>query len=339
MSASVVRPAGDAGSARRPIEGVAVDRFARWLLAAVVLDLVVTRFIVRLAIFIPKGEPWATLSGVLGRIGAATDVLVPIVGVLVLAALLAQTRGTGRRGEPAMLAAVALVALSGFALVVIPTTPGLVLATDLLIIGVAAAAGLRSWRRGAGPVLARMGIVALAVAIALLALARAVGVVAAISTPVPGSLNVSPTLSAVAQLAFVIGAGLIGVCGIVDRGEARPPMRRWVVLGAGTALIVVLAWVRAPAAWDSLMIWSLGLSGAVPVPIVALAFGLVVAGLAGLHRRAPGLAVGASIVLASGIGLAASGLVLAGLLGLIVAASDEASGRDVTLSERMPSSS
>ena len=252
VSATAIRAVVDAGPAHVRVEDVAVDRLARWLLMAVVLDLLVTRFVVRLAIFIPKGEPWATLSGVLGRVGATTDVLVPIVGVLVLAALLAQSSRAGRRGEQAMLVAVTLVALGGFALVILPATPGTVLAMDVLIVAVAATAG-RSWGRGTSPPLARMGMVALAAAIALAALGRALAVAVAIGGPVAGASSGGPTLGAVAQFAFVIGAALIGLGGIIDGGRDGKAVRRWVVLGAGTALILVVAWMRAPAAWDSLI--------------------------------------------------------------------------------------
>ena len=49
-----------------------------------------TRIVARLAIFVPKGDPWATASAVLGRVGSVADVLVVIAGIAALGVLLSR---------------------------------------------------------------------------------------------------------------------------------------------------------------------------------------------------------------------------------------------------------
>ncbi|MEK6719985.1 MAG: hypothetical protein AABZ33_04855 [Chloroflexota bacterium] len=288
---------------------------ARLLLVAVALDLVVTRFVVRLAIFVPKGEPWATASGVLGRIGAATDAAVPLVGLVVLGVLLVDA---GRRRRPldaATLAAIAVVAFAGFAFIVLPPRVEVALVLEVVVALVAVAAAVRIGRTR-GPIVARVGVIGLAAGVGFAAISGAVelsGVAAASG----GSLGL--TLAAVGQLAFVAGALLVGSGGLVRSGRPEPARGRFVLLGLAAALfVVVMAW-RAPSMWGVLSIWSIGLAGAVPVPLVAIAIGFAAGGLPLLHRRSLGLAIGAAIVLLSGYDLAASGLLLAQLLGLAIA--------------------
>ncbi|MEX1173109.1 MAG: hypothetical protein WEG56_10920, partial [Chloroflexota bacterium] len=90
MGRSAAPRRAEAGSAGDVVPRVthAAAWLTRWLLVAVAADLLVTRFVVRLAIFIPKGEPWAAISAWLGRVGAMVDTLVPILAVLVLASML-----------------------------------------------------------------------------------------------------------------------------------------------------------------------------------------------------------------------------------------------------------
>lgn len=320
-----VPKAGDRGSS----QAMTIDRLARWLLVAVALDLLVTRLVVRLAMFIPKDEPWATTARVLGRLGAATDVLVPIVGVLLLGALLMRAAHGGRVVERVTLLAVGLAAAGGFALVVLPTTPGLVMAIDLFA-GVAAVGAVLALRhRDVVSPLVRLGLVALAAALVLVALGRALGVAEALGWVARAGSGAAAgaTVGVWAQLAFVTGAGLIGLGGILAGRASGSVSRRHLALASAAAFAVAAAWVRAPATWDSLTIWSLGLGGAVPALLVAVVLGLVIAGLPSLFRASPMVALGAAIVMAAGVGLAASGLVFAGLLGLIVAGSDTSGDR------------
>jgi hypothetical protein len=312
--AAPARPLGPAA-----LEGETVDRLARWLLLAVAFDLVLTRFVVRLAMFVPKGEPWASLGAVLGRVGAAADALVPIVGVLLLGALLLRSGRVGGRLEPAILVGIGAVAAGGLALVVLPPTPIGVLALDALVACLALAAGVRLLRVGGGvPRIALAGLASLAAALGLAAGARIVGAEAG------GEAGLA--VDALGQLAFVVGAALVGVAGAADVrrstvGAPRVRARRLAAAGGLVALVVLAGGAGAPLMWGSLAIWSVGLTAVVPTPLVALAAGLAVAGLPGLHGRAPAAAIGASVVLLAGYGLAASGLVLAGLLGLVVAGS------------------
>ncbi len=294
----------------------AVERLARWLLAAVVLDLLVTRFVVRLAMFIPKGEPWASMARALGRVGAATDVLVPLVGVLLLGALALRVSRHGPVSARVAVAATGGVALGGFALVVLPPSPGLVLGIALLVAVAAMAAAPRFLTIGPGPRMVRAGLLAVTAAIVLAASGTALGAGAALARHDPIGSGMA---AVVAQVAFVTGAALLGVSGIRAGRAAGAIPRRLVVAACLVTLVALAAWLRSAATWDSLSIWSVGLSGAVPGPLVALVLGLVIVGLPLLHRAAPMVAVGAATVLASGVGLAASGLVLSGLLGLIVA--------------------
>lgn len=289
---------------------------ARLLAIAVVLDLVVTRFVVRLAIFVPKGEPWATVSGVLGRIGAAIDAAVPLVGLVLLGALLVDA-GRGRRaGEALTLSAVAAVAAAGFAALVAPPRVEVALTVDVLIVIVAGV--VAPWVcRGPGPIVARIGVVGLAAGTGLAAVAEIFGLVGA---AMPGD-SPSLALAALGQLAFVAGALFVGIGGFVGSGAGGPGRARFAALGLAVAVVVLaIAW-RTPAMWGILSIWSVGLTGAVPAPIVALAIGCASAGLPLLYRRSAGLALGAAIVLLAGYDLAASGLLLAGLLGLALAGS------------------
>jgi hypothetical protein len=291
----------------------AVGRISLWLLAAVALDLVFTRFVVRLAMFIPKGEPWATMSAAIGRVGAAADALVPIVGLLLLGALLLGAGRVGGRIERAILIGIGVVAAGGFALVTLPPTPAVVLAIDLLVALIALATGARSLARARLPAVASAGLVALAASLALAAGARVVGAGSG------GSAGLA--VDALGQLMFVLGAALVGLAGVAQLRRPEFARRGLVAAGLVAALVVLVAGTRSPLMLGALAIWSVGLAAAVPTPLVALALGLAVTGLPALHRRAPAAAVGASVVLLAGYGLAASGLVLAGLLGLVVAGS------------------
>ncbi len=299
----------------------AVDRFARWLLLAVALDLVLTRLVVRLAIFVPKGEPLASVAAVLGRVGAATDALVPIMGALLLGALLLRAGHDGGRPERVLALAVTVVAVGGLGLVVLPPTPSIVVVLEAIVMAVAVAAGSRVLRSAPADPLLRVGIVSLIGAIVLASLGRIADV---------GVLGEAPSglaLGALGQVAYVAGAALVGLAGVIGAIRTRAPLRRPLVLGCGAALVVLAMGVGSPATWGALAIWSIGLAGLVPPIAIAIAVGLAVAGLPALHRRAPTLAVGLSIVLLAGYGPVGSGLVFAALLGLLLPRGEPVAGR------------
>lgn len=296
-----------------------IPTLARGLLAAVVLDLVVTRFLVRLAIFVPKGEPWATASSLLGRVGAATDVLVPIVGLLLLGAMLVRAGRSGDRIEQALLLGVAIVAAGGLALVVLAPTAALLAALELTVVAVAAGAGAGLTSTHAYGRAVRLGLGLLAAAIALGAGSRAVVALDAAGLSIAPAAAVGALVTG--QVAFVTAAAVLGLAGLAVAATARRrDARPWVpiLLGLVVFLVASAMVLGSPRMAGAFEIWSIGLAGIVPGLVVAAACGLAVAGLPALHRSAPRVAVGSAIVLLAGFGLAASGLVLAGLLGLVV---------------------
>lgn len=283
------------------------DVLARWLLIVVALDLVLTRLIVRLAIFVPKGEPWASVGGVLGRLAAISDVLVPIVGLLLLGALLLQAGRSGDRAEQLILVVATAAAVGGLALVQVAPTHLALAILGLVIVAVAVLAGVRIAGTVGVPRLARLGVVALAAAVAIAAM-----------TPIlSGHLH----LVAVGQSSFMAGALLVALAGLADVRQAVTRSWPLIVVAVVTAAGIMIADARAPATFAQLTIWSVGLTGALPTAAVALTVGLAIVGLPALYRRAPTIAVGSATVLLAGYGLAASGLVLAGVLGLVIATS------------------
>jgi hypothetical protein len=312
----------------------AVARLARWLLVAVALDLLVTRFFVRLAIFVPKDEPLATVGAVVGRVGAAIDALVPLLGLVLLGGLLLRAGRGGGLLERVQLLGIAVVGAGGFALLVLPPTAGAAVSLDLVVATLAVGAAVRLAHAAGASAIARVGLVSLAAAVALAAAGRVVvatGVLAGFGASFDGGTSGAPSLQPadlLGQVAFVAGAALVGLGGLGTTGQRRQLRRRSALLGLGVAGVVLAAATFAPLTWGSLQVWSLGLSGVVPAPVVALALGIAAAGLPALHRRAPAAAVGASVALLAGHGLAASGLLLAGLLGLVVAGTAGRDGAD-----------
>lgn len=300
-----------------PSTRVTIERLARWLLVAVGLDLVVTRFLVRLAIFVPKGDPFATASAALGRVAAAADALVPIVGILLLGFLLVWAGRAGSLTTRAMLIAVTVVGTGGFALVVYPPTPVVVVVLSLLIGSVALVSAARVGLDRGLAMPARLGLASLGLAVGAAATARALD-----ASGIVGSAAWWPdwigglTFGVIGEVGFVVGAALVGLAGL---RTPRTRSRRRAIIGLLAGLAVLVAGSVAPVSWATLTIWSVGLTGSVPVPLVAIAVGLAVGGLPAHHERRPSAAVGAAIVLLAGYGLAASGLVLASLLGLIIA--------------------
>lgn len=339
IAGAVARPA-----TRAAVTSVdAVGRVSRWLLFAVGLDLIVTRLIVRLSIFVPKGEPWASLSSGFGRIGAVADVLVPIVGIILLVLLLARA-GRAALIDRLLALGVALVAAFGFALVWLPPDPAIVSVLETVIALVAVGAGLRATTRGHLPTTAAGGVLLLAGSIALAAAARALASASSLQAGdgIEGVALAQPLLwlDAVGQFGYVAGGALVGLAGLLaglrahrDRGgigtadsaDSADSGRAFVAACAVGLVIAVFTSVAASASplyWGALAIWSLGLSGAVPALAIGVAAGLAVAGLPSLGRSLPAVAIGSGIILLSGYALAASGLILAALLGLLVISSE-----------------
>lgn len=301
-----------------------VARLATWLLLAVAVDLVVSRVVVRLAIFIPKGEPWTTVSSWLGQVGAVTDALVPIVAILLLGGLLLSA-GEGSRTDRALTVGGAIVAAAGIAFVAVAPTPAAALVADGVIVLVAIGAVV-TWRPSPSvPRPAWVGVATLAFALAAAALGRMTGATAAmVGAGIAGGPAVVSWIALVGQWAFVGGALLLGFSGLRDwlPGSSRRPILLRLATGLTFALLIVAAASRAPEHMGQLIIWSSGLTGAVPTVVVAAAAALAIVGIPALRRPAPYVALGGSIVLLAGYGLAASGLVLAGLIGLLVARCD-----------------
>jgi len=309
------------------IERRTIDQLARWLLFVVALDLVLTRFLVRLAIFVPKDGPFATVAAALGRVGAAVDVLVPIVAGILLGALLLRAGRAGGAIERASLVGVMVVAVGGLALVVVSPAPMVVAVLGLLVGVVAIIAGLRLAANDAIPSGARIGLGLLAAAVACAAIAPALDASGIAATGgLAGTGDVARpdgvsglSLMIIGQLAYLAGAITVGLAGVLGAGRHGGLDRRTVSLAVLVATVLLAAATAAPSTWAALAIWSVGLSGVIPGYVAAIALGLVVAGLPAFHRQASTAAIGAAIVLLAGYGLAASGLVVASLLGLVVA--------------------
>jgi hypothetical protein len=302
---------------------------ARWLLIAVGLDLLVTRVASRLAIFVPKEGGVAAVAGWVGRLGAVADTLVPIIAALLLAALLFEA---GRRPaswrERVGLLSVTAVAVMGIAGLVTAPTPEATLAGQVLVL-VAALLLVLPDTGADSDRLADAGRLLLVFALACGALARAGAPAAALlGKPFP----VDPTLSLVTtgELAFVAGAAAVGVAGI------SRATRRARSVGLAIAAVLVAQALVAPDMTGILLIWSLGLTGLLPLSLYAIVAGLAIAGLAGLSSDHSARAIGLAIVLMAGNAPAASGLLLASLLGLVIA---RTAARATAIADVVPSRS
>lgn len=310
----------------------AAPTIAGWLLAAVGVDLLVTRLFLRLAIFIPKSDAAAGVVGLIARVAAIVDTLVPVVGVLLLGVLLASAGARPSAGarrpfagawRPRLFWRLGLVATSGvaaggFALTVLAPTPAGMVVLEGIVATAALLFAALAVRASAGLVV-RIGLGALGVATALASLARVVEA-AAVLSGTPAVAEPSLAIFLVGELTFTVGAITIGVAGLLAVPTGSRPFR----IGTGAGILVGVALVGAslavPATASIILIWSVGLvSGLVPLPLAALVAGLAVMGLVALGSERRDLVVGLGIVLLAGYGLAASGLVLAGLLGLAVA--------------------
>ncbi len=297
----------------------AVPTVAGWLLAVVAADLLVTRLFLRLAIFIPKSDDAAGVVGLVARIAAIVDTLVPIVAAVLLGALL---MSAGAWRPPLSwrfgLVATAGAAAAGVALAALAPTPaGLAVLEGL--VAVAAVLLVVPGVRAADGVAVRAGLVALGAATALAAVARVTDS-GAVLAGWPALVGPSLTVFLAGEVTFVIGAMAVGVGGL----RAAPPGSRFsrtgLVGGILLGAVLVGASLASPGTASMLVIWSIGLvSGLLPLALVAPIAALALAGLVCLRSVRRELALGLGVVLVAGYGLAASGLVLACLLGLALA--------------------
>ncbi|HWP62994.1 MAG TPA: hypothetical protein VNO86_05945 [Candidatus Binatia bacterium] len=305
-----------------------------WLAVALAVDLVVTRFLLRLAVFVPKSELAAAVVGPVARLGAVVENLVALLALAVLGLLVgaAVSRGHGPTtlAPPSSvvwrigLAATIVVAVGGLALLVAPPDPivvaglGASLVVGVLGFGPAALVGRTR--------LEALGLGLLAGSLLATGLGRGL---AAGSILAPGVLvsqagaaafdpgHASPALLAVlgGQLAFAAGALAVGLAGLRASGGRRTGWR-WLLLGILVSAVALVAVGRAPTTSGMLVIWTLGLSGVVPLGFVAAGLGLVVAGLGRSLTVDRRRALGPTLIVLAGATPAASSLVLAALLGL-----------------------
>lgn len=306
---------------------------ARWLMIAILLDLVVTRFALRAAIFVPKDPAVAEVVAVTARLGAVVENLVALLALLLLVALtVAQARARSSVALRGGLVLTGAVAAAGIGLLAWPASPAAAIVAWSLTL--AAAASLGAATRGLPGMPLAVPLALLAAAIGLPAGAR---VIEALAAAIPGAgaadlaADLAAGLSAAGQLCFVAGAILAGLLGLRTawRDGSRRPIGQLAVGLAVAGVLLIFAAVR-PAELNLLLIWSVGFALDVPPLVVALVTGLAVAGIAALARRNSATATGMAIVLAAGTGLAASSLLLAGLLGLAVAAGAAVASDPVT---------
>ena len=304
------------------MSGRALGPIAAWLLVALGVDLLVTRVLLRLAIFIPKDDAVAAIVGLVARGGAVVETLVAILTLVLLVAILSvpMVSVAGRLG----LAATAAVAIGGLVLLVTPITPVIAMIVASLVIIAASALVVAAIRGGPAP--ESPGVALLGAAIALPAAARLAAAAGALTeAPWTGSLGaISNTLGA---WTFLAGAGLVGVGGLGGQSGRTGRRPRAVLAGGLVGGIAGLFALVQPVTAQQLLIWSLGLPSLVHPVVMAAIAGLAAAGLLALppERRLAGTGLG--IVLLAGYGLAASSLLLAGLLGLTVTGQALRAGR------------
>jgi hypothetical protein len=291
---------------------------AAWLLAATVLDLILTRLASRMMIFAPKDPALAGPAAAVGRLAAFADALVPLVGLVLLVALIDGARRPGTVDRIG-LTATAGVAVAGVLAIAAPPSPWMGAGAELLVVAalICFATPLMRSNRRASPL--NMAVLSLAGAAGLAALARVLEDLGAVGPG--GGILVSETgLRAAGEVLFIVGAATAGWSGLRSARRAGAVPRLAVGAGAMVAVLVLGASTFAPSMTAMILIWSLGLSGALPAISYAAAAGLVTAGLPALAGKRRAAAVGLGIVLLAGNALSASGLLLAGLLGIAIAA-------------------
>lgn len=359
-AARAVVPARLAGTATAGAAAV-LPSAAVWLVAALAVDLVVTRFLLRLAVFVPKSDLAAAVVGPLARGGAVVENVVALLGLVILGLLVGSSLGFDRRQPPLPgrrglawrigLAATMAVAGVGLVLLAVPTTPALVVGIGAAI-AFAALAFLPAVLRGRDR-LEIVGLALLAGGLAAAGLGRALEAASGLSRSTDlgsgapssvlgdGAAAVAASLSnplgfdlpraalvvlAGGQAFYVLGAGILGLAWLAAawRSTGR---NRWLLSGGLAAAITLVALVRAPTTSGMLLIWTLGLTAAVPLLLVPLVLGLAVAGLGLQLTSAPRRAIGPAMILLAGATPATSSLLLAALLGLALAGLDPYDGR------------
>lgn len=307
---------------------------AVWLAVALAVDLVVTRFLLRLAVFVPKSELAAAVVGPIARLGAIVENLVALLALVTLGLLVgaAVSRGHGPTAfaPPSSavwrigLAATIVVAVGGLVLLVAPPDP-------ILVAGLGASLVVAVLGFGPSGLAGRTRLEALGLGLlagSLLATGLGRGLAAG-SSLAPGVLvsrvgaaafepdHASPALLAVlgGQLAFAGGALAVGLAGL-RAGGRRGTGWRWLLLGILVSSVALVAVGRAPMTSGMLVIWTLGLSGVVPLGVVAAGLGFVVAGLGHSLTVDRHRALGPTLIVLAGATPATSSLVLAALLGL-----------------------
>lgn len=331
---------------------------ALWTLAAGLavalgVDLLVTRFLLRLAVFVPKSDAAAAIVGPVARAGAVAENLVAVLGFLLLGLLLVESlRRRGARvatppspADPARgigLTATLAVAAGGLGALVVPPTPTLLLGFGTTL-AVAALAFIPTATM-ARPRLEAAGLVLLAGSVAAAGVGRAFegatmlidGPATSGSVVLVGRTPAAPTgsvgLAAVGlavglggQIAYVVGAAALGLAWL-SSGRRPAGRNRWLLVGGLVAAVGLAVLVRAPTTTGLLLLWTLGLSGVVPPPVAIVALAVVVAGLGLRLTAASQRALGPALVLLAGATPATSSLLLASLLGLALAGPDTYDG-------------
>ncbi len=313
--------------------GRALWSLAGWLVVVLGIDLLVTRLLLRLAIFVPKSELAAAVVDPLGRGGAVVENLLAVLvlvllAVLVLSAVVASPTASAALSPTWRLGLAATIGIvgGGLLLLAVPPTPllvvglGATVATAALLFLPAALAG-RNRLEQVGLGLLALSLVAAGLGRGLEGLEALLGAIALTRPEADalGGVPVGPTLLVVGgQGAYLAGAVGLGLAGLATARQ-HPARGRWLLLGGSVAVVALAAAVRAPTTSGMLLIWTIGLAGVAPLGFVAVAAGLVVAGLGLAHAASPRRAIGPILLVLAGATPGTSSLLLVALLGLALA--------------------
>jgi hypothetical protein len=288
-----------------------IPQLASALAVVLGLDLLVTRVLLRLAIFVPKDPAVAGAVELAARAGALVETLAVLFALTLIVLLVMEPDGSPIRRLG--LACAAAVGASGLMLLAVPISPAGLLVIEGAVLGAAVCLGT-AVAMAAGQTPLRLGVIALAAALALAALSRMTSGLGAIGE-VQWSGALGSGLATAGAAGYLAGGLILASAGFRARGPARHWVP-WAVAGVLVALGLGGLFLIAPRTGGQLLIWSLGLQPILPLPVLALLAGLIVAGVGMLQGRATGPAM----ILLAGYGLTASYLGLAGLLGLALTA-------------------
>lgn len=263
-------------------------------------EMLVLRVLTRTAVFIPGIGERIAVVGVIGELGQLAYSI--SVVLLVLALLLISGRAWSGGGAGRTLA----LGLIGFAVVALMARwdwlPRIAVdAMTLVAFAVAAIAAVHQAR----PM----------VAAALLAFCAAF-ILAAIDG-IWRNLAGSTQLPAAGGLLLWVAEWLLLGAALAAIVANRPLERGARTVGAILAGLMLVAAFLAPASLHILLLWNVGMPGAMPAvahSVIAFAVGLTV--VSAMRRRRPTVAVAVTLLLAGGIGLHStyqSGLILVGL--------------------------